>query len=286
MYELRAGWVLLWLFGCGANDEFASQEDSELDRRRRAVAAVVGEAAAARVTGEAERVEPAYTLSLPNGNSIAWYEVLEGIPIAVESGTEPSTLTRPMKFDAHRAGDLFSALFPTAELPLELAELDARQHELEPAYRALATAAPGSRAPAHAEHLPAVTSAHPADLDPPSTPPHCLARSWCGRSGLDWTRTQHERTAPSALSSGEAAWSDASSCVSAGSATHRVRYSTWWTTTPWLETELIEGSSASIWTVSETLPLATESRLADFSEGAAASQCLTGLGGAAAQAAD
>jgi hypothetical protein len=277
MVKFCAAWGLLGLVGCGATDGLV-EEPGDSERRRAAIAEIVGEELVHRVTSRGDRrVEPVYGLLLANGNRVEWYEVLDGLPIAVESGAQPSTLTRPMKVDAGSAGELFSALLPTAPLPVELAELDARQLELSPAYRALADAEPRFTSVRLPRLAPTEERSSASIRDQTSPPSGCLERSWCGRAGLDWAEAQHELAGDAALARDDNFWVDATTCVSAGSVTHRVQYRSWWTPTAWFSRELGEGVWLSAWTVSKSAAFSVHAQLESFAGGGVASQCLTGL---------
>ncbi|HEY8945486.1 MAG TPA: hypothetical protein VIM73_14555, partial [Polyangiaceae bacterium] len=120
----------------------ARDEAHDFAARLAAVSEIVGEEAARRVVVSADtQAKPIHRLELANGNSIEWYEVLAGIPVAVESGYSTSSVGPELKLKKMSAGELYAALAPGVTVPSELVELDRREQELAPIYRRLAAAA-------------------------------------------------------------------------------------------------------------------------------------------------
>src|SRR5690349_15511851 len=112
--------------------------DEAFEARFALVAETVGpEIAEQIVLREAGVAEPAYELSLPNGNQVTWYEVLPGLVHAGETvspGSQPA-VSRELKLLS--SSDLYRALTGEESAPPALRELDARQAKFAPIYERL-----------------------------------------------------------------------------------------------------------------------------------------------------
>ncbi len=116
----------------------AAATDDAFEARFALVADAVGpEIAEQIVLREAGLAEPAYELSLPNGNQVTWYEVLPGLVHASETVSPDSRPAVSRELKQLSSSDLYRALTGAESTPPALRELDARQAEFAPTYERL-----------------------------------------------------------------------------------------------------------------------------------------------------
>lgn len=121
----------------GATKDVATISDMTVARTA-AVASIVGDEMAQRLASfGANKV--VWSLDLPDGNTVTWRELHEGIvAISVLGPSMPSVPEEAVR--AVTAVEVFEAFMPGAPIPNALTELSERQAEMAPVYSALAEA--------------------------------------------------------------------------------------------------------------------------------------------------
>jgi hypothetical protein len=279
----------------GDNIVPARDDATQFARRFAAVSELVGEEAAKRVMVSADtQATPLYQLDLPNGNSVQWYEVLAGIPVAVEFGSSASGLTPDLKLRKLSATELFVALAPGVAPPAELVELDQRQREMAPIYRRL-TAAAARYTDVALTPIESTLGEPARNALPPSaqsseqgvaqqklalTAEQCLSKSFaCGAFPLSmaWRIEQRDRTADCTISRSDVLSVFGVGCCQTGQITYRVRYRTWFSWTTWFAYDMAAGQWVEPWYLpSDLLDFDFEGRLYNFQAGDKGSQCAAG----------
>jgi hypothetical protein len=277
-----------------AGDNAPERDDpQQFARRFAAVSEVVGEAAAKRVMTTADvQALPLYKLALPNGNSIEWYEILDGVAVAVESGSSASSIDPALKLRKMTATELFSALAPGSASPAELVQLDQRQLEMAPIYRSLQAAADRYSnvrlSPLHSTVAEAVKPELPlsnlsagegvGQVQLGLSSAECFAQTIaCSSSPVDWRVLQADRTANATINRSDTQSVVGIGCTQSGQVTYRVRYRTWFTWTTWFGYDVPAGAWVGPWHFFDNvLDFDFESRLYNFEAGDKASQCAAG----------
>ncbi|MFZ5897548.1 MAG: hypothetical protein ACOY0T_41245 [Myxococcota bacterium] len=272
----------------------ARDDEAQFARRFAAVSEVVGEAAAQRVMVSADtQAEPLYQLALPNGNMMDWYEVLAGVPVAVEHGSNTSAIAPELRLKKLRPTELYAALAPGAELPTALVELDRRQLEMAPVYRQLMAAkerygdvrlAPLQSSVGDVERQITPSEQVSADRVARSqsalTAQQCLDKSPACSSNpisMKWRIIHADRTADSTISRSDVLSVFGVGCCQSGLITYRVRYRTWWSWTTWFSYDMPAGTWVEPWYLStDLLDFDFEGKLYNFQAGDKGSQCAAG----------
>jgi len=271
----------------------ARDEPTGFAQRFAAVREVVGEDAAKRIMVTAERqAAPLYELVLSNGNRVEWYEILEGVAVAVESGSSPSSIDPELKLRKMSATELFSALAPEATPPLALVQLDRRHLEMAPIYRRLNAAADRYAAIA----LTPLQST-PSDSLVPQQPvgdlsskesvgkvqlglssAECFNQTIaCSTHSVDWRVLQADRTSNSTISRSDTQSVVGIGCTQSGIVTYRMRHRTWFSWSTWFAHDVPAGFWVGPWHFYDNvLDFDLELRLYNFETGDRASQCAAG----------
>jgi hypothetical protein len=276
-----------------ASEVPARDEATGFAQRFAAVREIVGEDAAKRIMVTADRqAVPLYELVLSNGNSVEWYEILEGVAVAVESGSSPSSIEPELKLRKTSATQLFSALAPKAAPPLALVELDRRHLEMAPIYRRLNAAADRyaaiALAPLQSTLSDSVRPQQPVDdllstetvgkaqLGLSST--ECFNQTIaCSTHSVDWRVLQADRTSNSTISRSDTQSVVGIGCTQSGIVTYRMRHRTWFTWSTWFAHDVPAGSWVGPWHFFDNvLDFDIELRLYNFDAGDQASQCAAG----------